>query len=138
MPDLLVNIDVDDLERALSFYSEGLGLRLARRLGRDIAELRGSPCPVYLIQHAAGTRPYPGASSPRDFARHWTPIHLDFLVPDLEAAIARAESAGAAREGAIRTFEGGRFQVIVDPFGNGLCLLQLEGRGYAEMEGAWR
>ena len=136
MPDLLVNIDVADLESAVTFYTEGLGLRLARRLGRDIAELRGGPCPVYLIHHAADALPFADAPSPRDSTRHWTPVHLDFVVRDLERAIARAEAVGAAREGAIRAFDGGRFQVLVDPFGNGLCLLQFEGRGYAEMEGA--
>ena len=33
MPDLLVNIDVADLEQAIAFYSEAVGLRLERRLG---------------------------------------------------------------------------------------------------------
>ena len=31
MADLLVNIDVDDLEKAVAFYTAGLGLRVGRR-----------------------------------------------------------------------------------------------------------
>jgi len=95
MTDLLINIDVDDLERAVAFYTDGLGLRLSRRLGPDIAELEGAACPVYLTQHAPGTRPFAGAASAREFQRHWTPVHLDFVVSDLDAAIQRAEFGGS-------------------------------------------
>jgi predicted enzyme related to lactoylglutathione lyase len=134
MPDLLVNVDVEDLEGAIRFYTGGLGLHLGRRLGPDVAELRGGPCPVYLIRHAPGSRPFGDAAAPRDYRRHWTPVHLDFVVPELEPAIRRAESAGATREGAIREFAWGRYLVLSDPFGNGFCLLQFQGRGYAEIE----
>lgn len=133
LPDLLVNIDVGDLERALAFYTEGLGLELGRRLGPDIAELRGASCLVYLTRHAPGSRPFAEAASPRAFGRHWTPVHLDFVVSDLSPAIRRAESAGAMREGEIRDFEWGRYLVMADPFGNGFCILQFKGRGYAEI-----
>jgi hypothetical protein len=34
----------------------------------------------------------------KDFGRHWTPIHLDFVVDDLDAAVERAVSAGATIE----------------------------------------
>jgi predicted enzyme related to lactoylglutathione lyase len=133
MAELLVNIDVDDLERALRFYREGLGLRLRRRLGPDIAELEGAGCPVFLTRHPAGSPPFLGASAGREFRRHWTPVHLDFVVPDLDAAIRRAESAGATREGEVRAYAWGRYLVMADPFGNGFCVLQFEGRGYAEI-----
>jgi catechol 2,3-dioxygenase-like lactoylglutathione lyase family enzyme len=42
---MLVNIDVDDLERGIRFYTEALGLRVERRfgllqyLGRDYDEV---------------------------------------------------------------------------------------------------
>lgn len=133
MVDLLVNIDVLDLEQGIRFYREGLGLRLRRRLGSAIAELAGAPCPVFLIQHEPVARPFAGAEAPRDFGRHWTPVHLDFVVPDLDAGIRTAESAGATREGDIRAFSWGRYLVMADPFGNGFCLLQFEGAGYAEI-----
>jgi predicted enzyme related to lactoylglutathione lyase len=62
--DLLVNIDVGDIGRAIDFYTAGLGLTLRRRLGPHIV--------VYLV--------------------------------------------------------------MSDPFGNGFCLLQLKGAGYASLE----
>lgn len=133
MPDLLVNIDVSDLEEAIAFYTEGLGLRLRRRLGPDIAEMAGSSAPVFLTRHAGDTRPLPGAPGSRDYGRHWTPVHLDFVVADLERAVRRAEAAGARPEGALREFDWGRFRVMADPFGNGFCILQFRGRGYAEL-----
>jgi lactoylglutathione lyase len=135
MVGLLVNIDVSDLEAALRFYSEGLGLRLRRRIGAEIAELAGAACPVFLTQHERGSSPFRGAATGRSDTRHWTPVHLDFVVADLEAAAATAETAGARREGDVREFDWGRYLVVSDPFGNGLCLLQFKGRGYAEIEG---
>jgi predicted enzyme related to lactoylglutathione lyase len=133
MADLLVNIDVGNLERAVHFYTEGLDLRVRRRLGPDIAELTGASCPVFLTQHKSGTRPVSGGQATREYERHWTPVHLDFVVADLESAIEKAEAAGATPEGDIREFDWGRFRVMADPFGNGFCILQFKGQGYAEI-----
>lgn len=36
--ELLVNIDVDDLERGVRFYVRGLGLKVGQRLGEDAVE----------------------------------------------------------------------------------------------------
>jgi lactoylglutathione lyase len=128
--ELLVNVDVEDLEAAVRFYTEGLGLSFRRRLGPGIVELGGGSSRVFLIEHASGTRPFAGAPAPRTYQRHWTPIHLDLVVPDLEAGVRRAEAAGAKREGEIREFPGGRYRVMADPFGNGFCVLQLEAGDY--------
>ena len=131
---LLVNIDVGDLSQAIAFYTAGLGLTVRRRLAPNIAELWGSSSPVFLTEHPAGTLPCPEAPRPREYRRHWTPVHLDFVVPELERAIGRAESAGAKPEGAIREFSWGRYLIMSDPFGNGFCLLQFKGSGYASLE----
>jgi predicted enzyme related to lactoylglutathione lyase len=134
MAGLLINIDVSDLAAAVDFYTSGLGLEVARHLGPDIVELGGAPSPIYLTRRPALALPFPGAAAPRDFRRHWTPVHLDFVVPDLEAALRRAESAGATREGEIHDFEWGRYAVLADPFGHGFCLLHFKGDGYASVE----
>jgi lactoylglutathione lyase len=133
---LVITIDVADLAVAVDFYERALGLHVTRRLGPDIAELGGAETPVYLTQHAAGTAPFAGAAAPRDYRRHWTPVHLDFVVPALEPALERAVAAGARRDGAIREFAWGRFAVLADPFGNGFCILQFVGEGYAALAGA--
>src|SRR5688572_33393686 len=54
---LLVNIDVEDLEKGIRFYSAGLGLKPGRRLGADACELLGASSPIYLLANQAGTRP---------------------------------------------------------------------------------
>lgn len=128
---ILVNIDVDDLGRALDFYTAAFGLAVGRRMGDDFVELLGASSPLYLLVKAGGTTPCPGAV--RDYRRHWTPVHLDLLVEDLEAATARALAAGATREGSVETHAYGRLAFFADPFGNGFCLLQLLGRGYDEI-----
>ena len=125
----LVNVDVADLEAAVAFYTAAFELRESRRLGPDVAELLGGTAPLYLLRTAPGSPAFAGGPS-RDFARHWTPVHLDFVVPSLEPSLARAEAAGARRNGAIREEEWGRLAVLGDPFGNGFCLLQFVGRGY--------
>ncbi len=130
MTQLLVNIDVDDLDRAVQFYSESLALRPARRFGRAAVELLGAAAPIYLLRKQPHSLPFAGATTGRDFGRHWTPVHLDFAVDDLEAAVARARSAGATAEGEISTHAWGRMALLADPFGNGFCLLQFSERGY--------
>src|SRR5688572_3053399 len=104
MAKLLVNIDVPDLERAARFYTHALELRPGRRIGSDALELIGAEVPINLLLKAAGTRPYPDAAGVREYARHWSPVHLDFGVRDLEAALARALAAGATQEGEIEQY----------------------------------
>lgn len=132
-PGLLVNIDVDDLERGLAFYREAFGLEPGRRFGTAVVELLGLAAPLYLLAKPAGSRPAEQGGRERDYRRHWTPVHLDFVVEDLDAALARAEAAGAVREGEPRTQAWGRIVQLADPFGHGLCLIQFLNRGYDEI-----
>ena len=133
MAQLIVNVDVDDLEKAVRFYTSALGLRIGRRFGGGGIELVGAEVPIYLLVAAPGTAPFHGAAVRRDYSRHWTPVHLDFAVEDIEAEVARAVAAGARLEVPIEQHEYGKLAVLADPFGHGLCLLQFEGRGYDEI-----
>ncbi len=130
MATLLINIDVPALEQGIAFYTKALGLSLARRLGKDFAELSGANATIYLLETSAGTSPFRSARSPRNYERHWTPVHLDFVVDDLDAALARALAAGATQESEPSEHAYGRLVLLVDPFGHGLCLLQFNTRGY--------
>jgi len=132
---LLVNVDVDDLSRGIAFYERGLGLRLRRRLfGGKVAELEGAAAPIFLIEKPEGSAASAAAPTPRRYARHWTPVHLEFAVEDLGAAVERAEAAGARVERPAQRLAWGRIAVLADPFGHGFCLIQFEGRGYGEVE----
>lgn len=130
---LLVNIDVDDLERAVAFYTGALGLAVGRRFGALAVELTGGTAPVYLLAKPDGSAASPATAERRRYARHWTPVHLDFVVDDLDAALARAVAAGAALEGEPATYVWGKIAPLADPFGHGLCLIQFLGRGYDEI-----
>jgi predicted enzyme related to lactoylglutathione lyase len=128
---LLVNIDVDDLERGTRFYCEGLGLQVGRRFDGWI-ELLGGAAPIYLLPKAKGTAAFTRGER-RDYARHWTPVHLDFVVSDIQKAIARALAAGARLERDVTTHAYGKLALMADPFGNGFCLLEFAGGGYDEI-----
>jgi predicted enzyme related to lactoylglutathione lyase len=134
MMQLLVNVDVDDIERAIEFYRAAFGLHLGRRLfDGSVAEMLGASSMIYLLAKPAGTLPWRQASSPRDYHRHWTPVHLDFEVADIGTAVERALAAGARLENEPRSFNWGRLAMLSDPFGHGFCLLQFTDRGYDEV-----
>lgn len=133
MTTVLANIDVDDLTRAAEFYCAALELRVGRRFGDAAVELLGASTSIYLLQKSAGTPAASLTDQIRDYTRHWTPVHLDFVVPAIEPAVERARGAGARLEGEVRTQDWGRIAMMSDPFGHGFCLIEFLGRGYDEI-----
>lgn len=129
---LLVNIDVDDLAAGERFYVAAFGLRPGRRF-EGAVELMGAEAPLYLLEKNAGSAPSTGTPQLRDYRRHWTPVHLDFVVDDIDAAVTRALAAGATQEQPVATRNWGRLALMADPFGHGFCLVQFLGRGYDEI-----
>jgi predicted enzyme related to lactoylglutathione lyase len=130
---LLVNIDVDDLEKAVRFYSSAFGLKVGRRFGALGAEMLGSSAPIYLLVKPPGTPGSCTISQSRSYERHWTPVHLDFVVEEIESAVQKAISAGARLENAVTAHEWGKLALLADPFGHGFCFVQFLGRGYDEL-----
>jgi predicted enzyme related to lactoylglutathione lyase len=130
---LLVNIDIDDLKRGVEFYCNALGLRVGRRFGEDAVELLGASSAIYLLVKPNGTPASSTARHLRSYARHWTPVHLDFVVDDIGAAVDRARNAGAKLEGQVRSNNWGKIAMLADPFGHGICLIEFVGRGYDEI-----
>lgn len=128
---ILVDIDVPDLEPAIDFYRAALGLRLSRLLDDDVAELTGASATIYLLRKPAGSAPTKELGA-RDYGRHWTPVHLDFVVDDLAAAERRAVAAGARRESASIEWNGSTCITFSDPFGHGFCLIEFGGETYDE------
>jgi len=130
MMNLLINVDVDDLSRALAFYTAAFDLQLRRELGDWALELSGAQVPLYLVAKPGGTFPFTNARSRRSYERHWTPVHFDMSVENLEVAVARAIAAGATTEGAVEDHAWGRIAYLADPFGHGFCLIQFSEQGY--------
>lgn len=130
---LLANIDVPDLPRATEFYCRALNLKVGRRFGAGAIELLGATSAIYLLEKPASSAASIAAPQKRDYGRHWTPVHLDFAVPDIAAAVHRAKRAGASMEGEIRLNTWGKIALLADPFGHGFCLIEFAGRGYDEI-----
>ena len=128
--EFLLNLDVDDLDKAVCFYRDAFGLKPGRRLGAVGVEMVGGPAPIYLLAKASGTPPSSAIPQPRTYQRHWTPLHLDFVVDKIDAAVARALSAGARLEQPVAEHEWGKLALLADPFGRGVCFVQFLGRCY--------
>lgn len=127
---LLVNIDVPDLDAAIRFYRDAVGLALSRVIDGDVAELTGAASTVYLLKKDPATPA--NARANRDYSRHWTPVHMDFVVNDIQSAVDRALAAGAQKEGGCVQWKGSKCVSFSDPFGNGFCLIELTGGTYAD------
>jgi predicted enzyme related to lactoylglutathione lyase len=131
--DFLVNLDVDDLEKAVRFYSTALGLKAGRRFGASGVEMLGSSAPIYLLAKEVGSQAAATTPQRRSYERHWTPVHLDFVVEDIGSAVDKAVSAGARLEKPMATQKWGKLALMADPFGHGFCFVQFLGRGYDEI-----
>lgn len=129
MVGLRIAIDVPSLEAGIAFYTRALGVTVGRRF-QGAVELVGGPCPIDLLEKAEGTAPFPNATVTRSYARHWSPVHLDLVVPEIGAAVKQLVDAGAKLDREIQEQAWGRMANLSDPFGNGLCVLELRGKGY--------
>jgi len=82
---IVVNIDVDDLEKAIEFYTAALGLRVGRRLfGDSVAEMLGATSTIYLLLKPSGSIAAPN----RMLSRDWP-------APSLRATAPLEQAAGA-------------------------------------------
>jgi uncharacterized glyoxalase superfamily protein PhnB len=126
---VIVNIDVPELAPAIDFYCAALGLHL-NRIIEDTAELLGTSSVIYLLQNAPDSEAVNGHSVARHYSRHWTPVHMDFVVDNIEAATHQALEAGAVRESESESecieWRGSKCITFSDPFGHGFCLIQFD------------
>lgn len=117
------SIDVPDLRAGVEFYTEGLGLEAEGRPSDDSVHLRAGGVRIDLLEREPGSSPIPGGSGERDYRRHWTPVHLDLVVADVESAVRTAREAGATVESGPTSVDGELIATCADPFGNGFCLI---------------
>jgi predicted enzyme related to lactoylglutathione lyase len=123
---IIVNIDVPEIGPAVAFYTAALGLTHTRTLDDDTAELKGAAATIYLLLKPQGSAAVKSPGIARDYQRHWTPVHFDLVVDDVDAAADRAIAAGAKRETGHIDWRGSRCISLSDPFGHGFCFIQFE------------
>ena len=118
-----VSIDVPGLAEGVAFYCAAFGLSKKSEPVPGVAVLHGLNVELCLLEKPPGSKPSPITVDRRKFERHWTPVHLDFHVDDLHAALERVEALGAKRE---QVFEHAGYgsAAFCSPFGHGFCLLQ--------------
>ena len=93
-------------------------------------ELAGANLPIYLLANRPALADLGSKQVVRSYERHWTPVHLDFIVEDLDQMVARLIPLGASLDRDIKIREYGRIANMADPFGNGFDLIEFTGRGY--------
>jgi len=98
MLSMSVSVDVPNLADGVRFYVEAFGFSKIAEPVRGVAVLRAGDHELCLLEKAPGTRPASGVQDQRHYDRHWTPVHLDFHVDDLNEALTRAIAAGAKQE----------------------------------------
>jgi predicted enzyme related to lactoylglutathione lyase len=127
---IIINVDVPELALGIEFYTNAFELKLNRILDDDTAELVGASSIIYLLQKPARSRASNTSTQDRDYGRHWTPVHIDFVVEDLEVARARVLSAGANYESECDEWMGSKCITFSDPFGHGFCLIAFKNETY--------
>ena len=117
---LEICIDVD-VDRAVEFYGRGLGLEIPQQ-EKEWAKATLGEQVFWIMKIDSG----PSGAITRDYQRHWTPIHLDFHVGDIDTVVKRAVAAGGKLDREIqRKPEGGAIANLSDPSGNGIDVVQL-------------
>lgn len=120
-----VHVYVHDFERALRFWSEGLGTtvvekQVSRASAFALLELPDGGPAIRLFGGAApwaeGTRPDVGARPSLGF---------DILASDFDATLVRLLENGGTQLGEIETYRGCRAVTVADPDGNSFELIEV-------------
>lgn len=116
-----VSVDVDDLEQATMFYENALSCTLKKRFSESWAVISIGELDFHLLEKKE--RSIGAPNHKRDYGRHWTPVHLDFGVEDVESIANLVEQHGGVVEG-IEKGDAADIAFCADPYGNGFCLIR--------------
>jgi catechol 2,3-dioxygenase-like lactoylglutathione lyase family enzyme len=123
MPDEMVNVRymVDDVQKAVDFYTTHLGFELRSSAAPAFADVTRGRLRLLLggPKSSAG-RPMPDGATPGPGG--WNRIHL--IVDDLAAEVDRLRTAGLSFRNDIVTGPGGSQILLLDPSGNVVELFQ--------------
>ena len=123
MSDDLVSVRymVDDVERAVAFYTTHFGFRLRMDAAPAFADVvRGQLRLLLSGPTSSAGRPMPDGRVPQPGG--WNRIH--FIVEDIADEVARLRSAGVSFRNDIVSGPGGRQILLDDPAGNPIELFQ--------------
>jgi catechol 2,3-dioxygenase-like lactoylglutathione lyase family enzyme len=125
-----VTVYVSNMDRAVRFYTEVLGLRLAYRFGDHWASVEvGKGLTIGL--HPAS------AESPAG-RRGSMSIGLELSGVSIHDAVSRLEAKGVKFEGIVNEGKSGSFIGFADPDGNQLYLAQLNWNHVSQGEGKYQ
>jgi catechol 2,3-dioxygenase-like lactoylglutathione lyase family enzyme len=112
---------VDDVDRAIDFYTTHLGFTLGLNASPAFAEVTRGPLRLLLSgPTSSGARPMPDGATPAPGG--WNRIHL--IVGDITAEVARLRAAGITFRNDIVKGPGGQQILLLDPAGNPVELFQ--------------
>ena len=106
---------VDDVDRAIAFYTSHLGFALVQQFGPAMAILEREDLTLWLAgPRASASKPMPDGAQPRPGG--WSRFVLK--VDDLEAFVADLRAAGVSFKNEILAGPGGKQILCQDPAGN--------------------
>lgn len=110
----VVRYQVGDVDRALAFYTQHLGFRLAQRAGPVTIISRGDLHLILSGPGSSGARAMPDGREQKPGG--WNRIVL--YVDDIDATIASLEEAGTKFRNEVESGPGGKQIQVDDPDGN--------------------
>jgi catechol 2,3-dioxygenase-like lactoylglutathione lyase family enzyme len=112
---------VDDVEKALAFYTKVLDFKILTSFAPAFADVaRGKLRLLLSGPTSSAGRPMPDGAKPAPGG--WNRIHL--IVDNIEAEVARLRDAGAQFRNDILSGPGGKQVLLQDPSGNVIELFQ--------------
>jgi predicted enzyme related to lactoylglutathione lyase len=118
-----VSIDVPQLDDGIRFYGSVFGFVEIARPFPTMAVLDANNLTVCMHERAGGTRSSAEGAELRRYERHWTPVHLDLHVHELDAVLSKVRAEGGAVESEFRTQGPRPVAFCSDPFGSGFCVI---------------
>ena len=126
MPDELASVRymVDDVEKAIDFYTTHLGFSVLTSFAPAFADVvRGNLRLLLSGPASSAGRPMPDGRTPEPGG--WNRIHL--IVDDITSEVERLRAAGLSFRNDVVTGPGGRQILLEDPAGNPIELFQPAG-----------
>ena len=120
-----IHIYVTDFDRALKFWSQGLGFEVTEKELSSTSPfaLLEAPTAGPAIRLFGGAEPWPEETRPDVGSR--PTVRFDVVASDFEATLVRLLENGGAQIGEIEKYSDARVVTVADPDGNTFELLEV-------------